>query len=186
MSKRKEPQGILVPVVVCVLALAGAIIVGGYVHRRAPTILERLVATDPAPPRRALRLRLEADRLVREALARHEAATSGSVAGDALTSGPLVSDAVPLLREAERLYLESLDAATSQPGLLFQLGEVNLLLGRRARGFLFMARYWEAMGESALARAYRERAKAIDPTLSIATPADRATSGSVNQASRNF
>ena len=175
MQIRSGKTWLVVGLVVWVVALAGAGWLARFVHRRSPAILDRLTATDPAPARRALRLRLEADRLVHGALVLHEAATSGSLADENRTTGTLVAEAAPLLEEAERLYLESLEAATSQPGVLFQLGEVNLLLGRRAGGYLFLARYWEATGEPALARAYRERARALDPATSISLPPDRAT-----------
>ena len=111
---------------------------------------------------------------------RHEAATSGT-AGARMADSALVPEVAPLLEAAERLYLESLDAVSSQPGLLFQLGEVNFLLGRRTRAHLFMSRYWAALGEEDLARVYRRRAAEIDANTSLALPGDIGTSTPANE-----
>jgi hypothetical protein len=135
-----------------------------------------MVLTDPSAGRRALRLRLEADRLVRDAFRRHEAVTSGPAAATVAT-GTLVAEVSPVLERAERFYLESLDVDTSQPTLLFQLGEVNFLLGRRARAYQFLARYWEAIGEAELARSYRRRARETAPEATVPLAGDGETTG---------
>jgi len=166
MISRAQKHWIIATAVAWVIALSVAIALGSWLYRRSPEILGRLVSTDPSPARQALRLRLEADRLVHEALLRHEAATSGTAAIQT-TTGALISEVAPLLEMAERLYLQSLDAATSQPPLLFQLGEVNFLRGQRARGYLYLARYWEALGEKGLARAYRRAASETDSSATI-------------------
>ena len=148
---------------ITVAAAIGAIL---YVRYHSAALLDHLVSGDPAPSRQALYCQLQADQLVQQALLLHEAATSGTTRS-LTANGTLVPQTAPLLEQAEQLYLESLDAVTSQPALLFQLGEVNLLRGQRARGYLYLERYWEAMGETGLARAYHSRATAIDPSATI-------------------
>jgi len=148
------------------LTIAAAVVAILYVRHRSAVLLDHLVSGDPAPSRQALYRRLQADDLVHQALLLHEAATSGTTRS-LTTNGALVPQTAPLFEQAEQLYLESLDAVTSQPALLFQLGEVNLLRGQRARGYLYLERYWEAMGEDGLARAYHSRATATDPSATI-------------------
>jgi len=179
MPAEMEKRWIKSALVVWFIALAVTIGVALYVHRRAAAILDFLVASDPAPSRQALYLRLEADRLVHQAYLRHEAVTSGT-AGARDATGTLLSEVVPLLERAERLYLESLDAATSQPGILFQLSEVSFLRGQRARGYLYLARYWEMAGERGLARAYRRLASERDPSATISLPDEIPTSALPN------
>jgi len=166
MSSKTDKHWLVAVLIVWTLTLLAAIAAVCLVHRQSLAILNRLVSGDPAPARQALRLRLEADRLVHEALLRHEAATSATAAVR-ITTGALVSEVVPLLEQAERLYLQSLDAASSQPALLFQLGEVSLLRGQSARGYLYLARYWNAIGEKGLARAYRRMAAEVDASTTI-------------------
>jgi hypothetical protein len=183
MVPQTEKRWIIAAAISWAIVLSAAIGVVLYVHRHSAAILSHLVSTDPAPARRALYCRLEADRLVHEAFLLHEAATSKTAgtqtpAQDA--TGALVPDAAPLLERAEQLYLASLDAMTSQPGVLFRLGEVSFLRGQRARGFLYLARYWDAVGEKSLSRAYRRLAIETDPSATIPLRDDAATSGSTN------
>jgi len=175
VSPRTEKHDLLATVLLWAIALVAAIAAVSYVHRRSDAILDFLVQDDPAPNRRALRSRLEADKLVHEAFLRHEIATSGTAAAGVAT-GTLMLDAIPLLERAEKLYLDSLEAVTSQPAVLFQLGEVSFLQGKRARAYLYMARYWEAIGERTLARAYRRFASDIDPSATIPLRSDATTS----------
>ena len=174
MSGQTDRRWITASAIAWAVILAAAIALAFHVYPRSPDILRDLVSTDPSPTRQALYRRLEADRLVHEAFARHEAAMSGTPSASA-SSGTLVAEAAPFLEQAERLYLASLDAVTSQPALLFQLGEVSFLRGRRAQGYLYLSRYWEAVEERGLARAYSRLAQETDPSATIPLQADAAT-----------
>jgi len=140
-------------------ALTSIIAAGVYVHSRTQPILTDLVVNDPSPRTQALARRLEADRLLIEALRIHEAATTGTAAPAPRADGALVAQAVPLLEKAEQLYLAVADAETSQPGLLFYLAEVNFLMGRERQADAYLSRYWQAAGNQPLATLYGRLAK---------------------------
>ena len=175
MSSQSEKRLVVVAAILTAITLAVAIAALIYVRARSVAILNYLASTDPSPARQALLRRLEADRPVREALQSHEAATTATAATQR-AGGALAAEIAPLLEKAERSYLASLDAATSQPALLFQLGEVNLLLGRRARAYLYLARYWNAMGEKELSQTYTRLARETDPSASIPLRGEASTS----------
>jgi len=175
MPFQNERRWILVAAIIWAVALAVVIAGGRYLRAHSTALLNYVVSTDPEPKRQALYRRMEADRLVREALRQNDAATSGGLAPRP-RNGALIPEVAPLLQQAERLYLESYDETTTRTGLLFQLGEVNFLMGRRARGYLYLARYWDAVGEKELARAYRRRAGELDSAATIPLRDDRASS----------
>ena len=162
MAATKERRWLLAAVACWIFLMAAAVTVIVYVHHRSVAILDRLVATDPSPDWRANRLRLDADSLVREALLIHEQSATGTIESALAESRPFCDEAIALLEKAERLYLESLDAQSSQPAVLFQLGEVNFLLGRRSRAYRYLAAFWEARGDDDLARVYRNQARRLD------------------------
>jgi len=176
MGLQRERRLAVVAAILTAITLAVAIGAVVYVRGRSVAILNRLASTDPSPARQALLRRLEADRLVREALRDHEAATTGTAATQPAGGGAVAPQIVPLLEKAERSYLASLDAASSQPALLFELGEVNLLMGRRARAYLYLARYWEAMGEKELGQTYTRLAHDAEASATISLRGEAATS----------
>lgn len=172
MAAGNEKKWLVGAVVVWAIAMAAIIAVVFYFHRRSQEILISLVANDPNARRQAVLLRLEADRKVNEALLQHQQATSASL--EARTSGTvLIAEVVPLLEEAERLYLESLDENSSQPGVLFHLSEVNSLLGRRARAARYLSRYWETQGEPEMARVFADQAVKLDSATTPSRFADQ-------------
>ncbi len=168
---RDEKRWLWIAAVCWAAILVLALAAGRIIHRRAVAIVTHLVSADPKAERRSVYLRLEADRLVKEALERHEAAGSKAGAKDRSTTGSLIADVHPLLEQAERLYLEYYDAGTSPATVLFPLAEVNLLMGRQARGFMYLSCYWEAQKQPVLAEAYRRRAAAMQSSSTSPTAA---------------
>ena len=161
MAAGNEKRWLVGAVVVWAVAMAAIVAVVFHFHSRSREILISLVANDPDARRQALLFRLEGDRKVNEALLQHERATSGTV--ESRTSDTvLIVSVTPLLEEAERLYLKSLDENSSQPGVLFHLGEVNALMGRRAQSARYLSRYWEMQGEPEMARVFQDEAEKLD------------------------
>ncbi|MCX8038592.1 MAG: hypothetical protein N3D11_16370, partial [Candidatus Sumerlaeia bacterium] len=121
-----EKRWLVIAGVCWAVILSLALTAGYLIHRRAVAIVTHLVSADPKAERRSVYLRLEADRLVKEALERHEAAASKTGVQERPTTGVLIAEVHPLLEQAERLYLEYYDTGTSPATVLFPLAEVNL------------------------------------------------------------
>jgi hypothetical protein len=152
---RVEKKWLIAIAVLWAIGMVAIVGTGIAVQRRAVSVLQWIVQSDPNDWTRAPRSRLEADRLVIEALHRRERAAALAPATTTASAAAAPEQTLPLLEKAERLYLDSLDARTSQPGLLFYVAELNFLMGRIKNGNQWIVRYWEALGETPLADSWR-------------------------------